>query len=170
MKELELTYLAKYIPEGLLNCSSKRIIDRYIPAEIDHPVIRLRKAGEKMELTKKEPINGSDSSFQLEQTILLTQEEYLMFEKIPAKVVTKIRYNYPYQDRMVEFDIFEEDLSGLVLVDVEFESHKEKENFLIPKFCLVEVTQEKFTAGGMLAGKKFEDIQVELSKFEYIKL
>jgi CYTH domain-containing protein len=170
MKELELTYLAKYIPDGLSECSSKRIVDRYIPFKSAHPVIRLRKSGEKMELTKKEPISGKDSSFQLEQTIIITQEEYAMFEKISAKVVAKTRYNYPYQGRMVEVDVFEENLVGLVLVDVEFESHQEKENFLMPEFCLAEVTQEKFTAGGMLAGKKFSDIQAELVTFGYAGL
>ncbi|MFZ2193053.1 MAG: hypothetical protein WAV31_02315 [Candidatus Moraniibacteriota bacterium] len=170
MKELELTYLAKYIPKGLFDCSSKRIVDRYIPAEISHPVIRLRKAGKKIELTKKEPIKGTNSSYQLEQTIILTEKECAVFEKIPAKVVAKTRYDYPYQNRIVEIDVFEEDLSGLVLVDVEFESCEEKDKFLMPEFCLVEVTQEKFTAGGMLAGKKFDDIREELSSFGYAGL
>ena len=167
MDELELTYLIKNIPEGLLECPAKKMVDRYIPAESAHPTLRLRKSGGKMELTKKEPLRDGDASHQIEKTIPLTQEEYAALEKVPAKVVAKTRYFYPFNGRTIEIDVFKEELSGLVLVDVEFESLEEKEKFSMPEFCLVEVTQEKFLAGGMLAGKKIEDIQDKLSSFDY---
>ena len=167
MDELELTYLIKNIPEGLLECPAKKMVDRYIPAESAHPTLRLRKSGGKMELTKKEPLRDGDASHQIEKTIPLTQEEYSVLGKVPAKVVAKTRYLYPLDGRTVEVDVFEEDLSGLVLVDVEFETSVEKEKFSMPDFCLVEVTQEKFLAGGMLAGKKIEDIQRDLDRVGY---
>ena len=37
----------------------------------------------------------------------------------------------------------------------------------MPDFCLAEVTQEEFIAGGMLCGKSFEDIKDKLEKFGY---
>lgn len=43
MEELELTYLIKNIPKDLFSCPAKKIIDRYLPAGSDHPVLRLRK-------------------------------------------------------------------------------------------------------------------------------
>lgn len=39
----------------------------------------------------------------------------------------------------------------------------------MPDFCLADVTQEKFTAGGILAGKKYSDIEAELEKYGYKK-
>lgn len=167
MEELELTYLVKYIPKGVLESPSKKIVDHYIPVEIEHPVLRLRKSGEKMELTKKEPMKANDFSHYLEQTIPLGVEEYEAIAKIPAKKISKNRYYYPYEGRTAEFDVFEENLEGLILVDVEFESIEEKKNFKMPEFCLADVTQEKFVAGGKLAGKKFEDIEKELSDWGY---
>jgi len=170
MEELELTYLMKNIPDGLFDSPSKRIVDHYIPLESKHPTLRLRKNGEKMELTKKEPIADGDSSRQLEETIPLTADEYEAIVKIPAKKVSKARYYYPYQDRTLEVDVFDEDLAGLILVDVEFEEQGEKEKFVMPEFCLIEVTQDKNLAGGMLAGKSFADIQVDLTAMGYVKI
>ena len=46
----------------------------------------------------------------------------------------------------------------------------EKDSFVMPEFCLVDVTQEKFGAGGMLAGKSYEDIEQHLKRFGYVKL
>lgn len=170
MEEFELTYLAKYIPKDILKHPSKHIIDRYIPAEIEHPKIRLRKSGDKMEFTKKEPLSGSDSSHQMEQTIILTQEEYKTLAELPAKVVAKTRYYYPYQDSTFEIDVFEDDLKGLVLVDIEFISHGKKNEFVTPEFCLADVTQAKNTAGGILAGKKYENIREFLESLGYSPL
>ncbi len=40
----------------------------------------------------------------------------------------------------------------------------------MPDFCLVEVTQEDFVAGGMLCGKSYEDIKADLDRYGYTKL
>lgn len=170
MEELELTYLVKYIPSGLFESPSKRIVDHYIPFESGHPTLRLRKNGEKMELTKKQPVKEGDASHQLEETIPLTSDEYFALAKVSAKKVSKMRYYYPYQNRTVEVDVFEENLLGLVLVDVEFETPSEKEKFEMPEFCLVDVTQDKTTAGGMLAGKRYSNIQDYLDGVGYVKI
>ncbi|MFZ2188196.1 MAG: hypothetical protein WAV73_01365 [Candidatus Moraniibacteriota bacterium] len=170
MIELELTYLAKYIPDGLLNCPSKKIIDRYLPFESSHPVLRLRKSGEKMELTKKRPIDDIDASRQLEETILLDIDEFETLVKLPAQIVAKTRYYYSCEGNAFEVDVFEGDLLGLVLVDIEFENVAEKEKFKMPEFCLVDMTQDKMIAGGMLAGKKYADIKNYFEQLGYVAL
>ncbi len=170
MIELEKTYLAKAIPEDLLSCEFKEIIDIYIPQDKEHPTLRIRKKGDKYEMTKKEPVEGNDSSRQEEQTIRLTEEEFKVLSDLPGKRFRKIRYNYDYRGQIAEVDVFQDDLKGLVLVDCEFESLEDKEKFDMPDFCLVEVTQEKFLAGGMLCGKKYGDIEKDLKRFGYKKL
>ena len=169
MYELERTYLAKYIPEGLEKCEKKEIIDIYIPKIKEHPTLRIRKNGNKFEITKKEPIEN-DSSHQEEQTIGLTEEEFNELMKLDGKRVRKIRYFYRYKDRIAEIDVFQDKLKGLILVDFEFESKQEKDSFIMPEFCLADVTQEEFIAGGMLCGKSYEDIEKELESYQYKKL
>lgn len=170
MIELEKTYLAKHLPSDLKNCKYKEIIDIYIPRESEHPKLRIRKNGDKFEMTKKEPINESDASKQTEQTIFLTESEFNSLSKLRGKKVEKIRYYYPFNGRTAEIDVFQGKLKGLVLIDFEFEAEEDKTAFEMPDFCLADVTQEKFSAGGMLCGKSYKDIKEELKKYNYKKL
>jgi CYTH domain-containing protein len=168
MIEREKTFLLKYFPENLFSAPKKEIIDVYLPKTADHPVLRLRKNGESYEITKKQPIVKGDSSCQKEQTIVLTEEEFSdLFSQLDGKKLHKMRYYYEYLGRKAEIDVFLGDLQGLVLVDFEFETDEEKEAFCIPDFCLVEVTQEKDIAGGMLCAKKYADIEEFLNRFLY---
>jgi len=171
-EEIELTYLAKSLPKDLFEYPHKEMIDLYIPAAFDHPTIRIRKNGDKYVITKKEPYEDTpnDTSHMLEQTIKITEKEFSEFIKFPAKKVEKHRYEYPYQGLTAEFDVFQGDLAGLVLIDFEFKTREEQAKFIMPDFCLVEVTQEKFIAGGMLCGKKYSDIEKQLVSYQYQKL
>jgi CYTH domain-containing protein len=170
MRELERTYLAKEIPEGLQKCKHKEIIDIYIPKSRIHPTLRIRKNGDSYEITKKEPVSEGDSSDQIEQTIELTKEEFDELTKLDGKRAHKVRYFFPYGNKTAEIDVFQGELKGLVLVDFEFDSEEEKSSFEMPDFCMVDVTQEKFVAGGMLCGKAYRDIELPLAKFKYKKL
>jgi CYTH domain-containing protein len=170
MIELEKTYLAKKIPEGLDKCKHKEIIDIYVPKQKDHPTIRIRKNGDKYEITKKEPVKDGDSSKQEEQTIKLRENEFNEFRKMPGKKTHKIRYYYPYKNLIAEIDVFKGPLNGLIVVDFEFDSENEKDKFEMPEFCLADVTQEVFLAGGMVCGKNYEDIKEKLESLGYKKL
>jgi len=170
MIELERTFLAKIIPTGLENCKHKEVMDVYLPKEAEHPVLRLRKNGDSYEMTKKEPVSGTDSSKLTEHTIPLTKQEFDALRKIKGKEVRKIRYYYEYEGRTAEVDVFQDKLKGLVLIDFEFSMEEEKEHFKMPDFCLTEVTQEELFAGGMLCGKKYKDIKQALSGLKYKKI
>jgi CYTH domain-containing protein len=170
MEEIELTYLLKTFPDGIENSSRKEILDIYIPAVAEHPTLRIRKRGEVCEITKKEPIHGKDSSHQLETTIPLSKDEFEELNQLKGKRVRKMRYEYRENGVRYEIDIFQDELAGLVLVDIEFDSLEEKKNFIPPEWCLAEVTQEKFLAGGMVCGKRYADLQPHLDKFGYKKI
>jgi len=170
MIELERTFLAKSLTDDLQNYPHKEIIDIYIPQASDHPVVRIRKNGDKLEMTKKQPHEGNDASKQLEQTINLSAAEYEALAKIPGKKVSKIRFEYPVANQKAEIDVFQEDLKGLVLIDFEFENEPDRDAFIMPEICLAEVTQETFIAGGMLCGKSYQDIEQDLKRFNYQSL
>ncbi len=170
MIELEKTYLAKYLPNSLLRCKHKEIIDKYIPESAKHPKLRIRKNGNKYELTKKEPVKAGDASHQKEQTIMLTKKEFNELMKLNGKKIHKTRYYYIYNGKTAEFDIFHGPLKGLVLIDFEFNTIEEKNSFKMPEFCLADVTQENFIAGGMLCGKSYKDIERLLKKYKYKKI
>lgn len=167
MIELEKTYLIKYLPD-LSASPNKEIIDIYFPKNLKHPILRLRKNGNKYEITRKTMIHN-DPSKQEEYTIPLIEEKFLELSQIDGKKVSKIRYNYDFNGKIAEIDIFQGELNGLVVVDFEFNTEIEKDNLLMPKFCLTDVTTEEFIAGGILCGKKYSDIEKELEQFGYKK-
>ncbi len=170
MEELERTYLAKELPPNLAACRSKSMLDIYVPSTSSHPIVRIRKRGDVYEITKKAPIVEGDASRSMEETIPLTLEEYRELSAIPGKRISKNRYYYTDGGIDFEIDVFQDDLEGLVLVDVEFPSVEQKDTFREPGFCLTEVTQQEFLAGGMLCGKKYADIEPELQRLGYKKL
>lgn len=170
--ELERTFLIKKVPENLKDCKSIEILDIYIPQSIEHPILRIRKRGDVFEITKKAPMEKSprDSSEQEEQTISLSEKEFSELATLEGKRFRKVRYYYPVNNNTAEIDVYLDDLEGLVLVDFEFSSNEEKNNFAMPDFCLVDVTQEKSVAGGILVGKKYSDIKPFLDKYDYQKI
>ncbi|MEK7077023.1 MAG: hypothetical protein AAB967_02220 [Patescibacteria group bacterium] len=170
MIEFERTFLAKEVPAGLGRCECKEVLDIYIPAAVEHPTLRIRKNGEKYEMTKKSPIEDGDFSRQKEHTIPLVAAEFEELSFLKGKRVRKMRYYLPYEGRVAEVDVFQDALSGLVLIDFEFASEEEKDAFVMPDFCLADVTQEKFLAGGTLAGKSYADIEDGLKRFGYSPL
>ncbi|MFA6536275.1 MAG: CYTH domain-containing protein [Candidatus Paceibacterota bacterium] len=169
MLELEKTYLIKYLPADFAQAPTKEVIDIYYPISAKHAVLRLRKSGSEYEMTKKTD-TGADKSQKLETTIPLDQAEYEAIAQAPGKKVRKIRYYYPYEGLTAEVDVFQDELAGLIEVDFEFETATELKKFAMPDFCLVEVTDEDFLAGGMLCGKSYRDIEKELGRLKYKKI
>ncbi len=169
--EYELTYLAKSLPANIKSVTPNRLKDIYIPDTADiHPRLRLRKKGNKFELTKKVPLKEGDASAHTELTIPLDESEFLALENSSTKIVEKDRYNITIDGYEAEIDVFLGDLQGLVLIDFEFDSEDAKSAFIVPDVCLADVTQEMFIAGGKLAGLTYSDISEELSRFNYTKL
>ena len=168
--EFERTFLLKNIPAGLEKCESIEISDIYIPKSARHPILRIRKKGDVFEMTKKSPLDGNDSSEQGEHTISLTKEEFEELFEIKGKRFRKMRYFYPFDGKTAEIDIYLDNLEGLGVVDFEFNSRQEKDSFKTPDFCLVEVTQNEIFAGGLLAGKKYSDMEPFLKKYNYKKV
>lgn len=169
-KELEKTYLVKYLPANFDKSPKKEICDIYIPKSHPHPTLRIRKNGDKYEMTKKAPENEADSSIQNEYTIILSEEEYEALKNIDGLRSEKIRYYFKDGPITAEVAVFTGKLAGLVMADFEFETEKEMLEFKMPDYCLADVTQELFAAGGMLCGKSYKDIEKHLDKYGYKKI
>ena len=168
--ELERTFLIKDIPAGLEKCRSIEIVDIYIPKSAEHPILRIRKRGDVFEITKKYPVSGRDSSEQEEHTISLAADEFESLAQVEGKRFRKLRYFYPFGGRVAEVDSYQDELAGLIVVDFEFDSPEEKNNFGMPNFCLADVTQDEEIAGGMLAGKKYADVESFLKRYNYQRI
>lgn len=170
MLELEKTYLIKDIPSWLCSLPYKDLLDIYVPLESDHAHLRIRKHGEKMVIMKKELTRPGDLSSMEETVIPLTAQEFAVFQGIPGKRIHKHRYYLPYQWLTIEIDVFQDELLWLIMADVEFPNEAIKQSFLMPDFCLCEVTQEVRFAWWLLCGKAYQDISNLLNNLWYKKI
>jgi CYTH domain-containing protein len=169
--ERELTFLASSLPVEIENVTPKRLVDVYIPESgVDHPHLRLRQKGDTYEITKKTQIQEGDASTHHEMTIALDEKEFSALASASKKRIVKDRYLVSIDGYPAEVDVFREALEGLVLIDFEFSSEQDKQNFVAPSVCLADVTQEEFIAGGLLAGKEYDEIEPLLKNFNYRSL
>jgi len=165
--ERELTFLINKLPTDLDKFPSKIIEDNFLPRAADHPVIRIRRNGDKLCITKKYPAgaeNGGsgDSSHMIEHTISLSRDEYDALNSYDGKRFKKRRFAYEIDGYAAELDVYLAGLVGLVVIDFEFSSEKAMRNFKKPDFVGADITQDHSLAGGMLCGKTYADLDQHL--------
>lgn len=168
--EYEKTYLLKSLPAGIEQANYVLISDIFIPELAGHPQVRLRQKGDEYVITKKYPVNSGDSSKQFEHTIELDKDEFDALASCSDKGFVKRRYFMEFGGRPAEIDIYHEKLEGLAVIDFEFDTEEEKDQFEMPDFVLADVTQEEAIAGGFLAGKTIDDIIPLIEKYGYKKM
>jgi hypothetical protein len=92
--------------------------------------------------------------------IYLNDKEYHCLSKLDAREIIKKRHKYVYGGLEYGIDVFEGELEGLILAEVECEKEQEFERLQIPSFALREVTDDLFLmvhyiwAKGRKPGKK----------------
>lgn len=133
--EIERKYLVKEIPTDLNQYEIKKIAQGYLCTE---PVVRIRRSNDDYYMTYK----GDGLMVREEYNLPLTEEAYTHLRpKIDGLLISKTRYLIPLDDKLTaELDIFEEDLKGLVIVEVEFDSVEEANAFTSPDWFGEDVT------------------------------
>jgi len=164
--EVERKYLLDQPPAGLLEQGcSWHIIDRYV---IDTR-FRLRRMTSPsglhlLKFTQKYRGDGQDETQTTITNMYLNETEYHLLAQLPAREIIKKRYHYDYQNRQYRIDIFEEELAGLILAEIEAERVEDVAGLPIPPFAIAEVTTDLFFTGGNLATSTSKKLKEELAK------
>ena len=134
--EIECKYLIEETPSDFKNFPSKRIRQGYISTT---PVIRIRQLGDDYILT----IKGKGLLAREEFELFISEDEFInLSKKVDNHIIDKTRYYIPYQNYIIELDIFHAQLEGLILAEVEFPSIEEANAFIPPKWMKTDVTQD----------------------------
>lgn len=133
--EIEKKFLVSRLPENLSAYPHRTIEQGYLSTE---PVIRIRKDGEKYELTYK----SKGLMIREEYNLPLTQSAYEHLKpKIDGHLITKVRYRIPYNECLtIELDCFLGEFSPLILAEVEFPDEMSANRFLPPDWFGEDVT------------------------------
>lgn len=139
--EIEKKFLVKYLPEHLETYEKKVMEQGYL---CTNPVVRIRRSNEDYILTCKsrfglETVDDQNVKICNELETTLNKEGYEhLRKKIDGKLIAKTRYLIPLEHTepilIAELDIFEGDLKGLIIVEVEFTSREAAENFQEPEW------------------------------------
>ncbi|SFQ43952.1 CYTH domain-containing protein [Lachnospiraceae bacterium XBB1006] len=104
-----------------------------------NPVVRVRRENDDFYLTYK----GKGLLCREEYNLPLTKEGYEhLIKKSDNNIITKCRYLIPYHSYTIELDVFENELSGLVIAEVEFPSAEEANAFVPPDWFVKDVTDD----------------------------
>lgn len=152
--EIERRWLVKKIPAEvkLKNLTFTKIIQSYISKK---PVIRLRSHDNNEFVLCVKTQGNKKSLARPEQEIVINKKEYMSLMLLSkTQPIIKKRYFFKYKKFMVEVDVFESYLKGLIILEVEFSSEKEAHSFEAPQWFGKEITGIRKYANSSLAKLK----------------
>jgi CYTH domain-containing protein len=165
--ERERRFLLREYPPGLEPAHfHTQIFDNYIT----NTRLRLRKIREPykrewiFKLTQKFAPAVEDFSRTFITNLYLTQAEYEMFQIFEGNEIRKNRYPYEHEGRKFSVDVFLGALHGLILAETEFNTDEEMDNFQLPSFAVMEVTNDLMFTGGRLVELTAGEIREELKE------
>ena len=135
--EIERKFLVKEIPDNLDTYERIDMTQGYLNTS---PVVRERKENDDYVLTYK----GSGLLSHSEYNLPLNKEAFdHLLKKCDGIIISKSRYKIPIENNLTaELDIFKGDLDSLKLVEVEFGSVEEANNFIPPEWFGEDVTTD----------------------------
>ena len=137
----------------------RRITDHYI----DGTSLRLRKQTEDdgrtvFKLTQKIPEPGPGAQQGFITNMYIDENEFRVLAQLSARQLTKTRHSVP----PFGIDVFEGELEGLVLAEIEFASTLDTDVLTIPSFVVREVSTDNRFTGGRLARSSPQEIRAWL--------
>lgn len=133
--EIERKWRLPYLPERVLKSDFLKvrcyhIQQMYLLSALDAEM-RIRRIGENYRVA----IKTNEGLVRHEGEIPLSKAAFESLATIHVgEAIEKYRFSFPYQNLLLEFDQFEKGLSGLFLVEVEFNSEEEAMNFTLPNW------------------------------------
>lgn len=145
--EIERKFLVQQLPEAYHTYPRHRIEQAYLCVT---PVVRVRRSNDAYYLTYK----GSGLLAREEVNLPLTAESYRhLLEKADGNVIAKDRFCIPFEEHIIELDIFDSPFAPLMIAEVEFSTEEEALAFQPPTWFGAEVTYDPAYTNAALSRK-----------------
>lgn len=157
--ELERRFLLSELPPGL--SKPRRIHDLYIDGtrlrlrtveDLDGFVLQ-RKLGHKRRAEEANPSIVNHTSLYLNET------EFETLSSLPGRSLVKVRWIVEANGRRAAVDVFEGELQGLSMLEVDFDTYEEMAAFTPPSWAGDEVSRHDGFSGGVLSALGSTDLK-----------
>jgi adenylate cyclase len=149
-REIERKFLVKWLPDNLMPSRQLIIEQGYLATESAGRQVRLRKTDRAVSLTFK----VGRGSHREEREIKLTPKQFAaLWPGTAGRRLRKVRYEIPWDNILIEIDIYRGRHAGLVVAEVEFPDRASCSRFKAPWWFGREVTGEKRYSNVRLALK-----------------
>ena len=139
--EIERKFFIPAPPDFLAGISFKSIQQGYIAIEKDGNAVRVRQIDNEYWLTAK----SAGSLDRKEVEFLITRNIFLkLWDLTEGRRIEKHRYQWDHNDGPIEIDVFQGNLIGLTLAEIEFNSIQEASDFVPPSWLGQEVTSNPY--------------------------
>ncbi|MEP6686287.1 MAG: CYTH domain-containing protein [Verrucomicrobiota bacterium] len=136
-REIERKFLLKRLPPELPEFHHDMIAQGYLAVGPGGVQVRLRKKGSVRSLTFKQGTKGERE----EREIRLSAEQFdALWPATAGRRLTKVRYDVPWREHIIEIDIYRGRHDGLVVAEVEFPDEKSCAAFEPPDWFGEDVT------------------------------
>ncbi len=136
-REIERKFLLKRLPADLSNYPHEEIDQGYMAVDRGGVQVRLRKKGNVRSLTYKKNLKTGRE----EREIRLSAEQFdALWPATVSRRLTKIRYDVPWNEHVIEVDVYTGRHDGVVVAEVEFEDEKSCRDFVPPDWFGEDVT------------------------------
>lgn len=147
-REIERKFLLKSVPDNLASYPHEEIDQGYLAIERGGIQVRLRTKGSAHSLTYKRAMKGGRE----EREVRLSAEQFnALWPATEGRRLTKIRYDIPYGERVIEVDVYTGRHDGLVVAEVEFPDEETCQSFTPPDWFGEEVTNQSRYSNIVLA-------------------
>lgn len=137
--EIERKFVPVKLPENLDRSSAVHMVQGYLCTD---PVVRVRKENDRYFMTYKSRGLLAHEEYNLP----LTADAFShLLQKCDGRTIRKTRYRFPVEhhpDLTAELDLFEGELDGLVILEVEFPTVDAAEAFIPPAWFGRDVTDD----------------------------
>lgn len=138
--EIERKFLVNRLPETVVPDDGRDIRQGYLIITDDGTELRVRQKGTRFFQTIKTGAGLCRAEIEID----ITQAQFeVLWPHTQTRRVSKTRVEVPLGGHIAEVDIFDGDLKGLVLVEVEFASEAASREFRPPDWFGAEVTDHE---------------------------
>ncbi len=148
-KEIERKFLITRLPPSVIEKHTALPIQQgYITNDPSGQQVRVRSKGNTYYLTVK---GRGDLEREEVETELSVEQFDTLWPLTAGRRLMKRRYKIPYQEHCIELDVFEGELSGLVMAEIEFGSVEESARLKLPAWFGKELTYDHRFTNSQLA-------------------